>query len=61
MEAWRHGRQGGMEAGRQGAVGQGPGWLQAIGTAQPRGKPGDDRMGTVAMETQATQANHGNW
>lgn len=24
------------EAGRQAAVGQGPGWIQAIGTAQPR-------------------------
>lgn len=24
-------------------------------------QPGNDRMGTVAMETQAAQANHGNW
>lgn len=46
------------EAERKGAVGQGPGWLQAIRTAQPR-RWQDGH--TVTMETQAVQAKYGNW
>lgn len=39
------------------------GRVRARGGYRPSGQrsQGDDRMGTVAMETQAAQANRGNW
>ncbi|CAL8250331.1 unnamed protein product [Arctogadus glacialis] len=41
--------------------GSGPGVATGHWDRRAMRQPGDDRMGTVTMETQAAQANHGNW
>lgn len=49
------------EAGEAGSGGSGPGVATGHRDSAAKRQPGDDRMGTVTMETQAAQANHGNW
>eukprot|EP00064_Thunnus_orientalis_P015992 superscaffoldBa00003080_g16055 len=50
----RHGRR------EAESCGSGPGVATGHWDSTAKRQPGDDRMGTVTMETQAAQANHGN-